>query len=67
MSLDEPLLPIPEIPEDSDPAYRRIQQFYETWNCAALRMMENSFDNAHFSFVHRSTFGQADQPAPRTL
>ena len=64
MSLDEPLLPIPEIPEDSDPAYRRIQQFYETWNTAALRMMENSFDNAHFSFVHRATFGQADQPRP---
>jgi phenylpropionate dioxygenase-like ring-hydroxylating dioxygenase large terminal subunit len=27
-------------------------------------MMENSFDNAHFSFVHKSTFGQQDQPRP---
>ena len=27
-------------------------------------MMENSFDNAHFSFVHKSTFGQLNQPKP---
>jgi phenylpropionate dioxygenase-like ring-hydroxylating dioxygenase large terminal subunit len=27
-------------------------------------MMENSFDNAHFAFVHQGTFGQADQPLP---
>ena len=26
--------------------------------------MENSFDNSHFSFVHRQTFGDADQPKP---
>lgn len=26
--------------------------------------MENSFDNAHFSFVHRGTFGDSAQPTP---
>src|SRR5258708_34097911 len=26
--------------------------------------MENSFDNAHFAFVHKGTFGQLDQPVP---
>ncbi|MGP0088363.1 MAG: Rieske 2Fe-2S domain-containing protein [Xanthobacteraceae bacterium] len=62
--LDEPLAPIPEIPEDFDPKYRRIQQFHDTWSTSALRMMENSFDNAHFAFVHKGTFGQADQPVP---
>ena len=36
------------------PPYRRIHQFDDRWNTAALRMMENSFDNAHFSFVHKS-------------
>ena len=27
-------------------------------------MMENSFDNSHFSFVHKGTFGDIDQPKP---
>src|ERR1700737_3761585 len=59
-----PLLDIADLPQDRDPSYRRIHQFYDRWNTAALRMMENSFDNAHFSFVHKSTFGQLDQPKP---
>ena len=46
------------------PGFRRIHQFDDRWNTAALRMMENSFDNSHFSFVHRATFGQQDQPKP---
>lgn len=62
--LGEPSAGIPEVPEDSDPAYRRIQQFHEDWRTAPLRMMENSFDNAHFAFVHKATFGQVDQPKP---
>lgn len=64
VALDDPLRPIPEIPEDSDPKYRRIFQFYDKWNCAALRLMENSFDNAHFAFVHKATFGDINQPKP---
>jgi len=64
VALDEPLMPIPDVPEDRDPGYRRIHQFYDRWNTAALRLMENSFDNAHFSFVHKATFGQIDQPRP---
>ncbi|MDR3522526.1 MAG: aromatic ring-hydroxylating dioxygenase subunit alpha [Acetobacteraceae bacterium] len=65
VALDDPLLPIFDVPEDSDPAYRRIFQFDQTWNCAAMRMMENSFDNAHFSFVHKNTFGIATAPKPK--
>jgi phenylpropionate dioxygenase-like ring-hydroxylating dioxygenase large terminal subunit len=64
VALDEPLAPIFEVPEDSDPAFRCVPQFYETWNTSALRLMENSFDNAHFAFVHKGTFGQVDQPLP---
>ncbi|HML14413.1 MAG TPA: aromatic ring-hydroxylating dioxygenase subunit alpha [Xanthobacteraceae bacterium] len=64
VALDDPLKPIPDLPEEREPGYRRIHQFDDRWNTAALRMMENSFDNAHFSFVHRGTFGQADQPKP---
>ena len=54
---DAPLLGIPEIEEWNDPAFRRIPQFYEVWRCAGLRLMENSFDNAHVNFTHRGTFG----------
>ena len=64
VALEDPLLPIPDLPEEGMPGFRRIHQFDDRWNTAALRMMENSFDNSHFSFVHRATFGQQDQPKP---
>ena len=62
--LGEPLASIPEIPEAGDPGFRQIHEFYETWNCGALRVMENSFDNAHFSYVHRASFGDVENPEP---
>ena len=62
--LDEPLLPVPHIPEADDPKLRLIPQFYERWQCSGLRVMENSFDNAHFSFVHAASFGNQAQPVP---
>ncbi len=65
VALEEPLEDLFDIPEDRDPAYRRIFQFYETWKTAPMRMMENSFDNAHFAFVHQATFGNAAQPKPK--
>lgn len=61
---EAPLLPIPEIEEWNDPAFRRIPQFYEVWRCAGLRLMENSFDNAHVNFVHRGTFGDPEDAGP---
>lgn len=64
VALDEPLGPILDIPEDGAAGWRRIFQFYDQWNCAPLRLMENSFDNAHFSFVHKGTFGNLNQPKP---
>ena len=64
VALDDPLKPIPHFPEDGMPGYRRIFQFYEEWQTSPLRMMENSFDNAHFSFVHKANFGLVDQPKP---
>jgi phenylpropionate dioxygenase-like ring-hydroxylating dioxygenase large terminal subunit len=64
VALEEPIAPIPEMPEYGAPGWRTIFQFYETWNTSPLRALENSFDNSHFSFVHRATFGVADQPRP---
>ena len=64
VSLDDPLMPIMAIPEDGQAGYRRIEQFSERWRCGALRLMENSFDAAHFPFVHRGTFGQFGKNKP---
>ncbi len=64
VALGEPLQPIVDIAEDGRPGYRRIEQFNKRWRASALRLMENSFDNAHFSFVHKANFGLIEQPVP---
>jgi phenylpropionate dioxygenase-like ring-hydroxylating dioxygenase large terminal subunit len=64
VALEEPIAPIPELPEFGAPGWRTIYQFHEVWATSPLRALENSFDNAHFSFVHRATFGVAAQPKP---
>lgn len=64
VALEDSMADIPEIPEFDAPGWRTIFQFYETWNTSPMRALENSFDNAHFSFVHRATFGVAASPAP---
>jgi phenylpropionate dioxygenase-like ring-hydroxylating dioxygenase large terminal subunit len=69
VALGEPLAGIPEFPEASMEGFRKIDQFYETWNIGALRLMENSFDSAHVAYVHRTTFGNVARPevAPREI
>lgn len=64
VALDKPLADIPDVPESSMPGYRQIHQFYDKWNTSSLRLMENSFDNAHFAFVHKGTFGDTNRPKP---
>ncbi len=64
VALADPLTPIPEFVEATMPGYRKIDQFYDAWQCAGLRLMENSFDMAHIAFVHRATFGDAESPKP---
>jgi phenylpropionate dioxygenase-like ring-hydroxylating dioxygenase large terminal subunit len=64
VALDDPLTEIPVFAEAAAPGFRQIDQFYDVWNCAGLRLMENSFDLAHVAFVHRGTFGDTDSPKP---
>jgi phenylpropionate dioxygenase-like ring-hydroxylating dioxygenase large terminal subunit len=64
VALEEPIAPIPDVPEFGAPDWRTVFQFYERWATSPLRALENSFDNSHFSFVHRATFGVAAQPKP---
>ena len=67
VALEEPLQPIPELPEFDDPAFRLVPEFYEVWNAPGLRIMENSFDNAHFAYVHAASFGINEEPQPAAL
>lgn len=64
VALEAPMAPLPDLPEYGAAGWRTIFQFYETWGTSPLRALENSFDNSHFSFVHRATFGVAAQPRP---
>jgi phenylpropionate dioxygenase-like ring-hydroxylating dioxygenase large terminal subunit len=64
VALEEPIAPLPAVPEFGAAGWRTIFQFHEVWATSPLRALENSFDNSHFSFVHRATFGVADQPKP---
>ena len=65
--LEEPLADIPEIAEADSPDYRVIHEFYEPWQCAGLRVMENELDLAHPTFVHTTTFGSEEHPTPDEL
>jgi phenylpropionate dioxygenase-like ring-hydroxylating dioxygenase large terminal subunit len=64
VALETPIADIFEVPEFEAAGWRTIFQFYEPWATSPMRALENSFDNAHFSFVHRATFGVAAQPKP---
>jgi len=64
VALDDPIADIPAMPEFGAPGWRTIFQFHEVWHTSPMRALENSFDNSHFSFVHRATFGVGDQPKP---
>lgn len=55
-------LPVWE-PEADNPDYLRFTMGPELWDCSAGRAIENFIDNAHFSFVHRNTFGQESSAA----
>ncbi len=67
VALDEPIAPIPDVPEERDPNYRRIHQFYDKWNTSALRLMENSFDNAHFSSFTKARLATRRSQSPRNM
>jgi phenylpropionate dioxygenase-like ring-hydroxylating dioxygenase large terminal subunit len=54
------------IPEDDDPAFRRLNTPVEMWRTSATRMTDNFLDITHFPFVHTGTFGIAqDTVVPR--
>ena len=65
--LEEPIADIPAIDETESSDYRLIHEFYEPWQTAGLRVMENELDLAHPTFVHTTTFGSEEHPVPDSL
>jgi phenylpropionate dioxygenase-like ring-hydroxylating dioxygenase large terminal subunit len=62
LCLDEPAAGLPDVPEDTDPAFRRINTEVDRWAASAPRMVDNFLDIAHFPYVHRGSFGGAAAP-----
>ncbi|MEP6660932.1 MAG: aromatic ring-hydroxylating dioxygenase subunit alpha [Acidimicrobiales bacterium] len=57
----EPAEGIPDIVEDANPLFRRINSPVETWSTSATRMVDNFVDISHFPWVHVGTFGRTQQ------
>ncbi len=54
---EEPLLPLPEIPEWDDSVYDQIHTEPRRTSAGAAQLMDNFVDASHFATVHVSTFG----------
>ncbi|QHW29455.1 aromatic ring-hydroxylating dioxygenase subunit alpha [Paenibacillus rhizovicinus] len=67
VALDDPIADIPAFKRAGEPGFRQIEEFYHPIGCSALRLMENSFDNAHIAFVHHNTFGENTDPVPAEM
>jgi phenylpropionate dioxygenase-like ring-hydroxylating dioxygenase large terminal subunit len=57
--LGDPQSGIPDIAQDLDPKFRRINNPIDVWRVSATRMTDNFLDITHFPFVHVGTFGRA--------
>jgi phenylpropionate dioxygenase-like ring-hydroxylating dioxygenase large terminal subunit len=64
VALEEPIRDVPHISEFYAEGYRQVIEFSELWNANPLRIIENSFDAAHITFVHAASFGSPDPTVP---
>jgi phenylpropionate dioxygenase-like ring-hydroxylating dioxygenase large terminal subunit len=49
---------VPVVPEEDDPAFRRINTPVDVWRTSATRMTDNFLDITHFPWVHVGSFGR---------
>ena len=62
VALDEPLLPIADFPEYTDPAYRTFVSVNAPLATSAGRYTDNGLDISHFPFIHPGALGDNDDP-----
>ncbi len=53
--------PMPEIPQEADSRFRRLNSPFQQWAVSATRITDNFMDFSHFPFVHTATFGLAQE------
>lgn len=58
----EPRLPLVDVFEAGDPAYRPLHQRPDAWRATCGRIVEASLDTYHFAFTHRGTIGDPSVP-----
>jgi phenylpropionate dioxygenase-like ring-hydroxylating dioxygenase large terminal subunit len=59
--LEEPLYPLPEIPELMDSSWRVVETGPFEWQSNSARQVENFTDFAHFPFVHPGLLGDPNR------
>lgn len=57
VAFEEPICPIPDIPEWDDDRFGLAVIPAQTWNASAAQMADNFLDVAHFPFTHLGTIG----------
>ena len=57
----KPLGQIPEIPQEDNPEFRRLNTPFQQWAVSSTRITDNFMDFSHFPFVHTATFGLAQE------
>ena len=57
---EEPLVPLPEVPEHDDPTFVNCPVPASDWSASAAQMADNFLDQGHFAFLHLATFGTLD-------
>jgi hypothetical protein len=60
--VESPAPELPRWPEGDDPRFRVYVEFWEEWRAAAPRIIDNTLDRTHPTFVHRGTFGDPGRP-----
>ena len=60
VALGEPAHDVPPFPEFDDPAFRKVFCGPYLFKTSAPRVIENSFDIAHFPFVHEGILGDPE-------
>ena len=61
MALEEPIIPLPEVPEHTDPSFVRCPLPALDCKASAAQMADNFLDQGHFAFLHVNTFADPDE------
>jgi vanillate O-demethylase monooxygenase subunit len=62
VALEEPMFPVPAMPEFDDPAFRIVTVPTYDWTCGVARRVENFVDFAHIAWVHDGSIGDRSRP-----